>query len=622
MNSAKTILKALESVKQQTYKNIELIIVDGVSTDETLQIVAEYQDIVTTIVSEKDKGIYDAMNKGIALATGDIVFFLNSDDAFYDSTVLADVAVRFEQIPAIDLLYGDVVFDDEVKLTKRTYSHINKCTLEFESLCHQGVFARRELFKTVGEFNLKFKTNADYDWLIRVFRSGSTCTWFDRIISLFSLGGMHGQDPLLLAKEHKAVRLQYMSKTKLFLGDIVRKFRHRYHRHFKTYRLGEAALNISPSDLRVTLLSHGFQAEYELGYANGLARNGVQVTLIGSDTTLVDRLEPTVNLVNLRGSQDPARPKWSKILGMLVYWIKCYLYILFNRNTPIHVIGMFNGNPWVAIAEAWLTRTLSKHFILTIHDILPHDQHTSRNAKLNRIVFKAANKYVVHAKPMIGELYKDYAIDLNKICFIEHGMDKITLPTITSRQKGRIFFGIKDDKPLVLIFGNILHYKGTDLLIQAFNQLAQNSDARLLIVGRCRKKSLKQELQDMVNISKFKERIIWYDGFLPDENVVSTFHAADVLVMPYRQIYQSGVIFMSLATGLRTVVTDVGVLKNYIQKDFGRVVPVESVPALTLAIEDLLANQIPLQSYFESLAKPYLWVNTVKPLLPVYADYQ
>jgi glycosyltransferase involved in cell wall biosynthesis len=621
LNSAKTIRKALESVRLQTYKNIELIIVDGVSTDETLQIVTEYQDIVTTIVSEKDKGIYDAMNKGATLATGDVVFFLNSDDAFYDGAVIADVVERFKLAPTTDFLYGDVVFDDEGRLTKRTYSHINKCTLEFESLCHQGVFARRELFNIVGLFNLKFKTNADYDWLIRVFKSGATCTWFNRIISLFSLGGMHAQDPIYLAQEHTKVRLQYMSKTKLFLGDIVRRFRHRYHRHFKPYRLGEAALNTPTSNLRVTLLSHGFQAEYELGYANGLARNGVQVTLIGSDTTLKTRLEPTVKLVNLRGSQDPARPKHKKVIGMLMYWVKCYAYILLHRNTPVHVIGMFNGNPWVAIAEAWLTRILSKHFILTVHDILPHDQHTTRNAKLNGIVFKAANHYVVHAKPMISALHIDYSIDLNKIHFIEHGMDEITMPTPNSRKAGRDFFGIKDNKPLILIFGNILHYKGTDLLIQAFNQLAHNSDARLLIVGRCRKAALKQELQDMVNASKFKDRIVWYDGFLPDENVVSTFHAADVLVMPYRHIYQSGVIFMSLATGLRTIVTDVGVLRNYIEKDFGRVVPAEDITALTLAIEDLLANSNPPPSYFKNLAKPYLWVNSVKSLLTVYVDF-
>lgn len=244
LNSEKTIRNALDSVRLQTYKNIELIIVDGVSTDETLQIIAEYSDIVSTVISEKDNGIYDAMNKGVKLVTGDVVFFLNSDDSFYDSNVIVDVVHSFEQDSTIDILYGNVIFQNNSKLTKRIYSHINKCTIEFESLCHQVVFARRALFNKVGEFNLKFKTNADYDWLIRVFRSGAKCLWFNRTISLFSLGGMHTQDPYFLAQEHKAVRLQYMSKAKLYLGDIVRRIRHRWHRHFMAYPLGESALDV------------------------------------------------------------------------------------------------------------------------------------------------------------------------------------------------------------------------------------------------------------------------------------------------------------------------------------------------------------------------------------------
>jgi glycosyltransferase involved in cell wall biosynthesis len=620
LNSAKTIRKALDSLKNQTYENIELIIVDGVSTDETLQIVAEYKDIVTTLVSEKDNGIYDAMNKGVALATGHIVFFLNSDDAFYDTTVLDYIVKQFEQAPSIDLLYGNVIYDKNGDLTKRTYSHINKRTLEFESLCHQAVFARRTLFNNVGLFNLKFKTNADYDWLIRVFRSGAKCVWCDRIISLFSLGGMHRQNPALLVQEHKAVRLQYMSKIKLIFGDLIRRARHRWHLNFMPYPLGVGKINTN-NNLSVILFSHGFQAEYELGFANGLASNGIAVTLIGSDTTLKHRLDPSVKLINLRGSQNPDRSKLKKIIGMLRYWYLCYCYILFNRKTPVHVIGMFFGNPWIAIIESWLTRILSKYYILTIHNILPHDKHNQLNAILYGWVFKAANQLIVHSKPMINQLNKDYSIDFNKIYFIEHGIDKIALSNEASREAGRDFYGIKDKYPLILIFGNLLYYKGTDIMINAFNFLAEESNARLLIVGRCRNNNLKQELKKMVNVSKYKERIIWYDGFLPENKVISTFHAADVLVMPYRNIYQSGVLFMALATGLRSVVSDVGTLKNYISKDFGVVVPVEDSLILAAAIEVLLVKPKPTQEYFENLAKPYLWKNTVKPLIDVYSKF-
>jgi len=304
----------------------------------------------------------------------------------------------------------------------------------------------------------------------------------------------------------------------------------------------------------------------------------------------------------------------------LKYWSSCYGFILFHRNTSVHVIGTFYGNPWIAIIESWLTRLLSRYYILTIHNILPHDQHTKRNAKLNGVVFKAANQCVVHAKSMCTSLHQNYSISLDKINFIEHGMDQIILSNASSRNAGRAFYGINDNQPLILIFGNILHYKGVDILIQAFNILANLNSSRLLIVGRCNNLALKHELKDIVNISIYRERIIWFDGFLPDEQVANTFHAADVLVMPYRHIYQSGVIFMALATGLRTVVSDVGVLRNYIEKDFGLVVPVENPFALANAIQELLDKPKLSIDYFEGLAKPYLWKNTIKPLLSLYSN--
>ena len=89
----------------------------------------------------------------------------------------------------------------------------------------------------------------------------------------------------------------------------------------------------------VILLGHGFQPEYEVGFANGLARNGWSVTLIGSDMSLRDRLDHRVRLLNLRRSQEPARPAWRKALNLLCYWLQCYGHLLRHRGTPVHVIG-------------------------------------------------------------------------------------------------------------------------------------------------------------------------------------------------------------------------------------------------------------------------------------------
>ena len=116
-NSAKTVRDTLESVKNQTYGNIEHIIVDGLSSDSTLAIVAEYPH-VAKVVSEKDKGIYDAMNKGVALATGDIVAILNSDDFYNDETVIDLVMSKFIKNTQLDTVYGDLLYVNPHDTTK------------------------------------------------------------------------------------------------------------------------------------------------------------------------------------------------------------------------------------------------------------------------------------------------------------------------------------------------------------------------------------------------------------------------------------------------------------------------------------------------------------------------
>ena len=238
-NSAAVLPRAMESLRVQTCRDYEWVVVDGASSDNTMAIVEGFDAAPVVSVSEPDKGIYDAMNKGVHMASGEYVFFLNSDDALHDEHVLADMAKMLDAGPDIDLLYGNVVYAYPDRQVLRTFAHIDGRTLPFEDLCHQAAFARRCLFDSVGGFDTRFRLNADYDWLIRVFRSGAHTRWVDRRIARFTVGGAHAQDANKLADERRAVRLQYMSPLGLWLGDGMRRVRHRYHRHFKAHPLGQ-----------------------------------------------------------------------------------------------------------------------------------------------------------------------------------------------------------------------------------------------------------------------------------------------------------------------------------------------------------------------------------------------
>jgi len=170
-NSAKTIEKTFESVKNQTYTNVEYIVVDGKSTDNTLDLIKDYKEVITKYISEEDKGLYDAMNKGIDLATGDIVGILNSDDIFHTETVLEEV-VNFHKNNTIDASVGNIIQFNEDGKVVRKYSankwNPKKLKIGFMP-AHPAIFFKRELFDTFGKYHLDFTIGADYELITRFF---------------------------------------------------------------------------------------------------------------------------------------------------------------------------------------------------------------------------------------------------------------------------------------------------------------------------------------------------------------------------------------------------------------------------------------------------------------------
>ncbi len=172
-NNEQTIKKTLESVASQTHDNIEHIIIDGKSTDKTLDIIAQFPH-VSKIVSEKDEGIYDALNKGLKEATGDIIGFLHSDDTFMSKDVLTDVAKAFEQDNSIDGIYGDIQFVNETGKVVRHYSSKKFQFSDFakgKMPAHTSFFARKKVYDAF-PFDTNYRIAADFDQMLRVMTSG------------------------------------------------------------------------------------------------------------------------------------------------------------------------------------------------------------------------------------------------------------------------------------------------------------------------------------------------------------------------------------------------------------------------------------------------------------------
>lgn len=212
-DSARTVEDTLRSVHAQSYPNIEHIIVDGASTDDTLSIVARYPQI-RKVVSEPDKGIYDAMNKGIAMATGDVVGILNSDDFYAHPDVLSKVAAAFED-PGVDAVYGDLLYVDaeDPRRILRSWKSGAYRTGRFKwgwMPPHPTFFVRRTLYEQHGGFNLALGTCGDYELMLRfIHRHGARLSYLPEVLVLMRAGGASNESLLARLQANRNDRLAW-----------------------------------------------------------------------------------------------------------------------------------------------------------------------------------------------------------------------------------------------------------------------------------------------------------------------------------------------------------------------------------------------------------------------------
>lgn len=220
LNANVHIEKTILSVRKQTYPHIEYVVIDGGSTDGTLDTVARHRDVVAYLVSEPDNGLYDAMNKGARAATGDILYFLNADDRFYDDRVVADVAEVFQANKDLELLYGNVFLAWPKRLGHWEPAPIlTRRTLARRTICHQAIFVRQSAFQRSGGFCDKFRVVGDYDWLMRLFTGGVISLYVALDIAIVGTDGL--SNTLDYEDEKRYVMDQYYSPFEIFLWRFV-----------------------------------------------------------------------------------------------------------------------------------------------------------------------------------------------------------------------------------------------------------------------------------------------------------------------------------------------------------------------------------------------------------------
>lgn len=226
-NAEAVLNDTLASLRQQIFKDFQFIVIDGDSTDNTPGILESYRCLIDIDIAEKDDGIFDAMNKGLRYAIGDYVYFLNAGDLLYDQHVLATVAASLANSPT-DILYGDtlVIDKDSGKKVLRKPAIVDKISLWSRTINHQAVFAKREVFTKVGDFDTSFKMKADHDWIIRCYNHSCAFRYLPLTIAKYDYGGFSVKNWKRFIKgDRKLLHVKNYSLIGLAVMMIVRKFR-------------------------------------------------------------------------------------------------------------------------------------------------------------------------------------------------------------------------------------------------------------------------------------------------------------------------------------------------------------------------------------------------------------
>lgn len=346
--------------------------------------------------------------------------------------------------------------------------------------------------------------------------------------------------------------------------------------------------------MKIALLTAGRDPHYALGLLESLVARGVSIDFVGNDAMQNAEVcrQPGVHYLNLRGDQTEEASTLRKILRVLRYYGRLVRYAVKTESSLFHIL-------WYNKFE-WLDNTLLITYYKLLRKRLVHTAHNvdtkgrdTRSTFLRHLhlkfMYRKMDHIFVHTGDMKDEIIGRFGVLAERVSVIPFGVNNIIPRSALTREGARRRLGIELAERVLLFFGNIAPYKGLDLLIEAFSHL---DNCRLLIAGRIKNcPDYWKSIEEMIESRRLGGRIMKEITYVPDDEVEIFFKASDALVMPYRRIDQSGVIFLAYSFGVPVIATDVGSLRDSIRKgETGFVCPPDNPEELARTIE----------SYFQS----------------------
>jgi glycosyltransferase involved in cell wall biosynthesis len=329
--------------------------------------------------------------------------------------------------------------------------------------------------------------------------------------------------------------------------------------------------NLPSSTLHVALLTGGGDKPYALGMAAALTSVGIQVDFIGSDDLSVPELlsNDRVNFLNLRGDQRHDANWAEKILRVFRYYVSLTVYAVTAKPKLFHILWNNKFQLLDCSLLMFYYRLLGKKVVLTAHNVNAGKRDLNDswlNRVLLRIQYSWCDHIFVHTDGMKRELASEFRIPESKVSVIPFGINNTVPDTSLSSAEAKRQLSIRNNDKALLFFGNIAPYKGLEYLIAAFRELLiRDRSYRLLVVGKPKgPASYWNEVRRSITGSDIADNVIAKIEYVPDEETELYFKAADVLILPYACVFQSGVLFLGYSFGLPAIAADVGSLKEEI----------------------------------------------------------
>lgn len=353
------------------------------------------------------------------------------------------------------------------------------------------------------------------------------------------------------------------------------------------------------TDSEVGLLTGGSDRPYAFGLAKALLSRGVSLDFIGSDDLDIPelRVSPKLNFFNLRGSQRVDSSLFRKASRIVVYYARLLRYASFAGPKIFHILW---NNKFELLDRTLLMlyyKLLGKKVVLTAHNVNAR-RRDGNDSALNRLTlrvqYRLADHIFVHTDGMKKELVADFRVREEAISVIPFGINNAVPNTELTTAQARQRLGVEADARAILFFGHIGPYKGLEFLVAAFQRVAAaRPDVRLIIAGKLGRgcEDYLDGIRRSVRDDLSRDRIIQRIEFIPDEETEVYFKAADLLVLPYTQISQSGVLVLGYSFGLPVIAADVG--------SFGKDV-VEGTTGFLFQPGDPIDLAATIERYFQS----------------------